>query len=176
MSLLSQKRFLFRLSEVAVPVSVIEMNFGKCRFFASAITNLCSSDKAIVLWWWRHFLNAPRKQTWTVRKQLAIKASLVFARFWNCEGGNRRLRWLCRTSTDWIWESQILRAANLREGNKTHFTKSYFMQFVPTEIRTTGRCICIRTSYNNNTQARRSRVRTNFTCLLATLECSFIQV
>ena len=28
MSRLSQKRFLFRLSEVAVPVSVIEMNFG----------------------------------------------------------------------------------------------------------------------------------------------------
>ena len=149
----------------------------KYRFFASAITNLCSSDKAIVLWLWRHFLNTPRKQTWTVRKQRAIlKASLVFARFWNCEGGNHRLRWLCRTSTDWIWESQILRAASLREGKKTHFTKSYFMQFVPTEIRTTGRCICIRTSYNNNTQARRSRVSTNFTCLLATLECSFIQV
>ena len=91
----------------------------KCRFFASAITNLCSSDKAIVLWLWRHFLNTPRKQTWTVRKQRAIlKASLVFARFWNCEGGNRRLRWLCRTSTDWIWESQILRAASLREGKK----------------------------------------------------------
>ena len=95
----------------------------KCRFFASAITNLCSSDKAIVLWLWRHFLNAPRKQTWTVRKQRAIlKASLVFARFWNCEGGNHRLRWLCRTSTDWIWESQILRVAKLREGKKTHFT------------------------------------------------------
>ena len=131
----------------------------------------------LLFWLWRHFLNAPRKQTWTVRKQLAIKASLVFARFGNCEGGNRRLRWLCRTSTDWIWERQILRAANLREGNKTHFTKSYFMQFVPTEIRTTGRCICICTSNNNNnTQARRSRVSTNFTCLLATLECSFIQV
>ena len=28
MSSLSQKRFLFSLSEVAVPVSVIEMNFG----------------------------------------------------------------------------------------------------------------------------------------------------
>ena len=28
MSRLSQKRFLFSLSEVAVPVSVIEMNFG----------------------------------------------------------------------------------------------------------------------------------------------------
>ena len=85
-----------------------------------------------------------RPETWTVRKQRAIlKASLVFARFWNCEGGNHRLRWLCRTSTDWIWESQILRAASLREGKKTHFTKSYFMQFVPTEIRTTGRCICI---------------------------------
>ena len=56
------------------------------------------------------------------------------------------------------------------------------MQFVPTESWTTGRCICIRTGYNNNnnnnnnTQARRSRVSTNFTCLLATFECSFIQV
>ena len=52
MSSLSQKRFLFSLSEVAVPVSVIEMNFGALQvkiFFASAITNLCSSDKAIVL-------------------------------------------------------------------------------------------------------------------------------
>ena len=55
-----------------------------------------------------------------MRKQRAIlKASLVFARFWNCEGGNHRLRWLCRTSTDWIWESQILRAASLREGKNT---------------------------------------------------------
>ena len=53
------------------------------------------------------------------------------------------------------------------------------MQFVPTESRTTGRCICIciHTGYNNNnTQARQSRVSTNFTCLLATLECSFIKV
>ena len=66
-----------------------------------------------------HFLNTPRKQTWTVRKQRAIlKALLVLARFWNCEGGNHRLQLLCRTSTDWIWESQILRAASLREGKK----------------------------------------------------------
>ena len=83
--------------------------------------------KAIVLWLWRHFLNTLRKQTWNVRKQRAIlKALLVFARFWNCKGGNHRLRWLCGTSTDWIWESQILRAASLREGRNTHFTKSYF--------------------------------------------------
>ena len=34
----------------------------------------------------------------------------------------------------------------------------------------------VRTGYNNKTQARRSRVCTNYTCLLATLECSFIQV
>ena len=89
--------------------------------------DLCSSDKAIVLWLWRHFLNTLRKQTWNVRKQRAIlKALLVFARFWNCKGGNHRLRWLCGTSTDWIWESQILRAASLREGRNTHFTKSYF--------------------------------------------------
>ena len=34
----------------------------------------------------------------------------------------------------------------------------------------------LRTGYENKTQARRSRVCTNYTCLLATLECSFIQV
>ena len=37
-------------------------------------------------------------------------------------------------------------------------------------------CLYIRTGYNNKTQARRSRVCTNFTCHLATLERSFIQV
>ena len=48
------------------------------------------------------------------------------------------------------------------------------MQFVPTESRITGRCICIRTGYNNNiTQARRSRVSTNFTCLLAATNSAF---
>ena len=115
-----QKRlYLFRSMKWTLAPSNWKYWAWKCRFFASAITNLCSSDKAIVLWLWRHFLNTQRKQTWTVRKQRAIlKASLVFARFWNCEGGNRRLRWLCRTSTDWIWESQILRAASLREGKK----------------------------------------------------------
>ena len=121
-------------------------------FLASAITNLCSSEPTVlscgliiqsdcsltcdVIFWTRR-----EKQTWTVRKQRAIlKASLFFARFWYCKGGNHRLRWLCRTSTHWIWDSQILRAASLREGRNAHFTKSYFMQFVPREIRTTGRC------------------------------------
>ena len=89
-----------------------------------------------VIFWTRR-----EKQTRTVRKQGAIlKASLVFARFWNFKGGNHRLRWLCRTGTDWKWESQILRAAILREGRNAHFTKSYFTQFVPREIRTPGRC------------------------------------
>ena len=86
------------------------------------VTKLLFSDCDVIFW------TRQENKTWNVRKLRAIlKASLVFARFWNCEGGNRRLHWLCRTSTDWIWESQILWAA----------TKSYVMQFVPTEIRTT---------------------------------------
>ena len=125
---------------------------SKCRFFTSAITNLCSSEPTVwnsgliiqsycsltcdVIFWTRR-----AKQTWTVRNQRAIlQVSLLFARFWKCKGENHRLWWLCRTSTDWIWESQILRAASLREGGNAHFTESYFMHFVPREIRTTGRC------------------------------------
>ena len=98
------------------------------------VTKLLFSDCDVIFW------TRQKKQT----KQRAIfKASLVFARFWNCKGGNHQLRWLCRTTTDWIWESEILRAGSLREGRSTHFTKSYFMQFVPREIQTTGRCIYI---------------------------------
>ena len=128
---LSQKRFLFSLSlKWTLAPSQWKHWAWKCRFSASAITNLCSSEPTVwscgliiqsycsltcdVIFWTRR-----AKQTWTVRNQRAIlQVSLVFARFWKCKGENHRLRWLCRTSTDWIWESQILRAASLREGKK----------------------------------------------------------
>ena len=122
-----QKRlYLFRSMKWTLAPSNWKYWAWKCRFFASAITNLCSSEPTVwscgliiqsycpltcdVIFWTRQ-----EKQT---KQRVILKASLVFARFWNCEGGNRRLRWLCRTSTDWIWESQILRAASLREGKK----------------------------------------------------------
>ena len=99
------------------------------------IQSYCSLTCDVIFWTRR------AKQTWTVRNQRAIlQVSLVFAQFWKFKGENHRLRWLCRTSTDWIWESQILRVARLREGRNAHFTESYFMHFVPREIRTTGRC------------------------------------
>ena len=95
----------------------------------------CSLTCDVIFWTRR------AKQTWTVRNQRAIlQVSLVFAQFWKCKGEKHRLRYLCRTSTDWIWESQILRAASLREGGNAHFTESYFVHFVPREIRTIGRC------------------------------------
>ena len=147
-----QKRlYLFRSMKWTLAPSNWKYWAWKCRFFASAITNLCSSEPTVwscgliiqsycpltcdVIFWTRQ-----EKQT---KQRVILKASLVFARFWNCKGGNDRLPWLCRTTTDWRWESLILRAANLREGRNTHFTKSYFMQFVPREIQTTGRCIYI---------------------------------
>ena len=122
-------------------------------FSRPPLQNLCSSEPTVwscgliiqsycsltcdVIFWTRR-----AKQTWTVRNQRAIlQVSLVFARFWKCKGENHRLRWLCRTSTDWIWESQILRTASLREGRNAHFLKSYFTKFVRREIR--GRCTYI---------------------------------
>ena len=69
---------------------------------------------------------------WTVRKQgVILKAWLVYARFWQCKGGKHQLRLFCRTSTHWIWESQLLRAACPRVGRNARFTESYFLQFVP---------------------------------------------
>ena len=106
--------YMFRSLKWSLASSKWKYWAWKCRFFASAITNLCSSEPTVwscgliiqsycsltcdVIFWTRR-----EKQTRTVRKQRAIlKASLVFARVWNCKGGNYRLRWLCRTSTDEI--------------------------------------------------------------------------
>lgn len=115
---------------------------------------------------------------WTVRKQgVILKAWLVYARFWQCKGGKHQLRLFCRTSTHWIWESQLLRAACPRVGRNARFTESYFLQFVP-------RLVGLRTYWpwlhlvimkkKKKKQAGQSWVRTNFTCLLSTLECSFM--
>ena len=89
--------YKFRSLKWSLAPSMWKYWTSKCRFFASAITNLCSSEPMVwsygltiqsycsltcdVIFWTR-WVN----QTWTVRNRRAIlEASLVFARFWECK-------------------------------------------------------------------------------------------